>query len=541
MNDILQIELSISLWILFIILICIATWYYKRSNLMSILNKNGIPGNKPHLIFGNLLQKKRLTIFERQEKLIEKYGKIVGYYTGAKPIILVADPELANKILITDFINFKNRSSFFDYLDFNQKAGSILKYKDQRWKLIRGLLTPAFSAHKLKAMTPIIEESVDTFLDNICKNSNIGKEFNIFEKYKSLFIEMILKTSFGIEIDSQNINSKLFKNIEQMIEIKFNKIVLLIISCFPELANLVNYIRAKRDLITLWLGSTPFAFVWNTFSRIIELRKDNQDNHYIDILQSMLDSKITNEGFSDIMIEKLEEIDNENSEYTDQNDIRKETIGNSINLSEDEIIINCIVFLGAGYDTTSSALAYVTHFLINYPEIQDKVRQEVIGLYKKDGKLGYNTLNDLEYMECVINESLRLYPPVFNGSTRECSADYKYKNITIPKGATVVLCTHYMHNDPEHWSEPEKFDPMRFSPERRHEIVSGTYQPFGLGPRKCIAIRLGYFILKLTLAKLLFKFRFEAGPNSEIGKLSTKFKLLSIVPKNGIFVKFSPI
>ena len=165
------------------------------------------------------------------------------------------------------------------------------------------------------------------------------------------------------------------------------------------------------------------------------------------------------------------------------------------------------------------------------------MRQEVIDLYESEGKLDFNTVTKLQYMEWVLNETMRLYPPLVNGSTRECLADYKYKDMIIPKGATVVMCTHYLHHDPQYWSDPEQFDPMRFSPERRHEINASSYQPFGNGPCNCIGMRLAYLKMKLTLAKLLLEYRLESGPHTEIGELITKYKLLSVAPKNGVYVK----
>ena len=73
---------------------------------MSVLLRNGIPGTTPHLIFGNLFQMKGLSMVEQKNRLIERYGKIVGYYVGAKATIFVADPELVKGMLIKDFHNF---------------------------------------------------------------------------------------------------------------------------------------------------------------------------------------------------------------------------------------------------------------------------------------------------------------------------------------------------------------------------------------------------------------------------------------------------
>ena len=508
---------------------------------MSILSRNGIPGNKPHLIFGNLFDMKSLSPVDKQNKLIKRYGKIVAFYNGGNPQVLVADPQLAKNILIKDFDNFTDRTNFWKYVHPSSWSdGNIVIAKRQRWEQTRRLLTPAFSASKLRAMTPIIDDSINTFIGIVAKNSESNKEINIFELFQRLSFEIIIKSAFGVRIETQNNpNHEFIQSVHKYLGTKLNKIVFLMSVCFPEIYPIIQFIRGQLELVCHWLRLYPISIIWNTLSSIIEIRKQKTGLRQNDILQAMIDSSLTDDQMS--KEERLTAVFDESEEISTKLSGKSaktvKTDKHSVVLTKNDIITNCVTFLFAGYETTSTALSYATHFLVNYPDIQKTVRQEVIDLYENEGKLDYNTVSKLQYMECVLNETMRLHPPLINSTARMCLSDYKYKNITIPKGATIVICTDFLHHDPEYWDEPDKFDPMRFSPENKHKINGCSYQPFGDGPRNCMGMRFAYLTMKLTLAKLLLHYKLEAGPNTETETLMTKFKLTSMVPKNGVYVK----
>ena len=528
------------MWLLIAVLsLALILFYRRRVRQMSVLKRNGIPGPKPHFIFGNLFEMRSLSPIERQKAWIERYGKIVGCYSGAKPIVLVADPELAKNIQIKDFQYFTDRPHFglrFMYPS-PRYDGSLIRSCGQRWKQMRSVLTPAFSASKLKTMTTIIDDSINTFLDIIDRNSKSGEEFNIYELYQRLTTDVIARTAFGVKSDVQTDgNNELLIAFRKILETKVNKFVYLLVNCFPELDYIVNPLRRLDETLKYKLGFSHMRVLMDMSSDIIKLRKENPSLHRNDLLQVMLDLKVTAGDVSDDkLIATYDE--NENLGTSGQQNGSKPLSKNSIRLTEDEIKANCVLFYGAGYETTSTTLAFVAHILVNYPEVQERVRQEVKHLYESEEKLDFNTVNRLEYMEWVLNETMRVYPPIITFVTRECLADYPYNGMTLPKGAVVAMATHYLHHDENLWPDPEKFDPERFSPERRHEIHPSSWQPFGSGPRNCVGMRFAFFEMKLSLAKLLLNYRLERGCRTEIGELTTTCKLISLSPKYGIYVK----
>ncbi|XP_023210217.1 cytochrome P450 3A19-like [Centruroides sculpturatus] len=166
------------------------------------------------------------------------------------------------------------------------------------------------------------------------------------------------------------------------------------------------------------------------------------------------------------------------------------------------------------YETTGTTLSFVTHLLMNYPKIQEKVREEINAVLENE-EPSYSAVSKMQYLNQIISESLRLYPPVLTVTTRKVGKTFTYKNLTIPKDLALQHAIWKSHRDPEIWQDPESFDPDRFSPERKDSIDPYAYQPFGNGPRNCIGMRFAFLVMKMILASLLRSFRFVPGQNTE--------------------------
>lgn len=128
-------------------------------------------------------------------------------------------------------------------------------------------------------------------------------------------------------------------------------------------------------------------------------------------------------------------------------------------------------------------------------EVQDKLRDEINSRCDDDGKISYETLNDISYLEQVWNETLRMHAPIsFTGRkcTEEVELNYDGQSASIEKDINVYIPIHQLHYDPEFYSEPEKFMPERFDPESggvKAYKDKGVFLPFGDGPRVCLGVR----------------------------------------------------
>ena len=110
-------------------------------------------------------------------------------------------------------------------------------------------------------------------------------------------------------------------------------------------------------------------------------------------------------------------------------------------------------------------------------------------------------------MDQVLCETLRLFPPVVHLVTREASEPVQLGKTTIPAGTNIQIPVWQIHHDPNLWPDPYSFDPDRFDPELKKSHHPMSWIPFGSGPRACIGIRFAMLEAKITLAKLLMKYR----------------------------------
>jgi cytochrome P450 family 9 len=136
-------------------------------------------------------------------------------------------------------------------------------------------------------------------------------------------------------------------------------------------------------------------------------------------------------------------------------------------------------------------LSFVAYELALNPDIQKRLYEEVVDVNRQlnGGPLTYDALQKMSYMDMVISEGLRKWPPAVvtdRVSTRNCTLQVDDKTIKLEKGVNFWIPIYPIHHDAKYYPNPEKFDPERFSDENKHNIVPYSYLPFGIGPRNCI-------------------------------------------------------
>lgn len=197
------------------------------------------------------------------------------------------------------------------------------------------------------------------------------------------------------------------------------------------------------------------------------------------------------------------------------------------------MIMNAYIFLLAGYETTSTALAFTAWLLAKHPDVQQKLRKEIQEKIKDNDVVNYDAVHKLPYLDAVFHESLRYFPPVPQFITRTCVKECDIGPYHFVPGVQVNIPAKEMHEDPDIWPEPEKFDPNRF--------LNTTYSPmswlpFGAGPRNCVGMRFADMEYKMALVRLLQNYRLEFGNGSE-DPLKTMENGLLFRPKCGVQVR----
>jgi cytochrome P450 len=176
-------------------------------------------------------------------------------------------------------------------------------------------------------------------------------------------------------------------------------------------------------------------------------------------------------------------------------------------MSDDLIRDQLLTLLIAGHDTSTALLAWSLYLLGRNPVILQRAQDEV------DTILGRQTpdlegVNQLDYLDSVIKEVLRLFPPIHIGN-RRTAREIEFQGYRIPVEQRVVYSIYLTHRMPEYWPDPHRFDPQRFTPELSRLRPHYAYLPFGGGRRNCIGFAFAQVEVKIVLARLLQKFRFE--------------------------------
>jgi cytochrome P450 len=197
-------------------------------------------------------------------------------------------------------------------------------------------------------------------------------------------------------------------------------------------------------------------------------------------------------------------------------------------LTDSEIRDEIMTMFLAGHETTANTLAWTWYLLAQNPESEQRMYHEVTSQLK-NWPPTKDDLKHLGYTTQVMEEALRLYPPVWAVS-RSTIQDDEIGGYHIPAKSTVFFSPYALHRKPGYWQDPEKFDPERFSPQNKPKIQPFTYLPFIEGPRKCLGYHFAMIESPLVMAAVVRKFRLRLVPTHPVALNFT----VTLRPKNGI-------
>jgi cytochrome P450 len=185
-------------------------------------------------------------------------------------------------------------------------------------------------------------------------------------------------------------------------------------------------------------------------------------------------------------------------------------------LNDQQIRDEVMTLLFAGHDTTTSTIGFMFYELARHPDIAAALHDEqdrVLGHEPPDAALLMN--GQLELLEMVQDETLRMYPPAWIGA-RKSIETYEFAGQTVPRGAYVNYSSWVSHHLAHVFPEPKQFRPERFTPEAKAALPKGAYVPFGAGSRICVGMRFGKLEIKAIATALLQRFEFELEPGYEL-------------------------
>uniref|UniRef100_A0AAQ5ZFB1 unspecific monooxygenase n=1 Tax=Amphiprion ocellaris TaxID=80972 RepID=A0AAQ5ZFB1_AMPOC len=460
---------SFETWILLITLIYIFIMYGQWT--FGVFEKLGVPGPKPIMYMGTTTKQNPVRDCENAQK----YGRIWGVYEFRKPMLVVADPDMLRTILVKEcFTYFTNRRNFRMNGDLYD---SMSLAEDDQWRRIRNILTPAFTSGRIKEMYRIMKHHSHKLTDSLQSKAQNVEVLTVKDIFGAYSMDVMASCAFGVDMDSNtNPSNPLITHASKLF--KFPIFLFFLQGFFPFLLPLYELLGVS----IFPKSSTDF------FKKLVEKiraeRNGSSGQKSEDVLQYMIDSQATSERTK----EKHKE-----------------------GLTDHEIISQATMFMFAGYETSASTLTFLAYNLARNPEVMKHLQKEIDSTFPNK----YEALMQMEYLDSVVNESLRVYPPVAR-TERVTKETVKINGITIPKDMAVLIPIYALHRDPELWPEPEEFNPDRFSKKNKQNINPYAYLPFGTGPRNCLGMRFALVMVKLALVEVLQNYSFSVCEETEI-------------------------
>lgn len=443
-----------------------------------IFEKLGIPGPKPYMYWGTVVRHNKVYYLDDQE-CARKYGKVWGGFEFRKPMLAVADPDMLKTILVKECLTyFTNRRN----LRLNGELyDAVSTAEDDHWRRIRNILTSSFTSGRIKEMFSIMKHHSRKLTASLQSKAHNNEVITVKDFFGAYSMDVMASCAFSVDMDTiNNPSSPLVTHAQKLFKISIPLFFLQ--GFFPVFLPLLELLG-----FSFFPKSTTDYFK-TLLEKVRAERSGSSNQNSGDVLQHMINSQTA----SDPKKEK------QNKGLTDH-----------------EILSNATMFVFAGYETSATTLVFLAYNLARNPEVMKRLQEEIDSTFPNKAAVHYEDLMQMEYLDSVVDECLRIYPPA-GRLERTAKETVKIGGITIPKGMLVMIPVYAMHRDPELWPEPEQFKPDRFSKQNKQSINPYTYLPFGLGPRNCLGMRFALMMVKLALVEVLQNYSFSVCEETEI-------------------------
>ncbi|XP_037503779.2 cytochrome P450 4c3 isoform X2 [Rhipicephalus sanguineus] len=375
-------------------------------------------------------------------------------------------------------------------------GNGVLTSDKEIWRTRRKILTPAFHFKILDNYVHIMNRRTKEVLDKLMQLG--GRPFDILPILRLAAFGMLFETAMGVNINEEEVtNKKLLHTTDDLAA----SIISRVLKVF-HWSDTVYYMTKEGKS---FLKKARYIRQYN--EKIIQQRKAQ----YISGEAGCASRK----SFLDILLHM----------HIDEK-----------TLTEQEVAEEVATFFIGGFDTTATATSYTLYLLGHHPEAQDKVHAEIDAVFADDKQRSVTVedIKKLKYLDCVIKESLRLYPPV-PLVARNIDEDVHIGKYTIPKGTVAVCAIYFLHRHPKVYKEPNRFLPERFM--GNGNVSPFAFVPFSAGSRNCIGQRFAQLEEKIMLTHILRNFRVESLVPMEELQLQLEIVLR---PLQGIQLRLTP-
>ncbi|XVF49790.1 hypothetical protein PTKIN_Ptkin04bG0043700 [Pterospermum kingtungense] len=470
------------LFMFFVLLVSLLIWL-KLEKGKKLFN---LPPSPPKLpIIGNIHQLGKLPHRSLRD-LSTKYGSLLLLQLGHNPTLVVSSAEVAREIVKNHDIVFSNRP--------RTTAANILLYgcRDllfapygEYWRQLKKIsVLELFSNRRIHSFQFVRDEEVELVMNKIRSASLKGESINLTEMLMFTSGNIVSRCVISRKSEEEEDGSSNFGQLARRFSILFTRFC--VGDTFP-------YLR-WLDVLTGLIPSLKALFgeFDKFFDQIIEehraLKGDVNVPHKMDFVSIIL--QLQKNG----MLE--------------------------MDLTQDNIKAILLDMFVGGTETTATTIEWMMAELLKHPIIMKRVQEEVRNVVGAKSKIDVDDINKMEYLKCVLKETLRLHPAAPFLVPRETSASFKLGGYDIPSNITVLINAWAIQRDPKWWEKPEEFIPERF--ENNPVDYKGQdfhFIPFGIGRRGCPGMQFGVSSIEYLVANLLYWFDWMLAGGENVEKL----------------------
>ncbi|ODM98759.1 Methyl farnesoate epoxidase [Orchesella cincta] len=446
--------------------------------------KHGLPpGPMPFPVIGNLPQlalsgaKRPYAAFHN---LAKKHGNIMTLRMGAADVVVLSSYEVMRDVLGKEEWSGRIFEESLKARYLNQRLGILFlegeAYKDQRRFLLRHLKDLGFG--KQNSMESMISVELHELTSRLRQRMADGRQAVVcMHNYFNLSVLNVLWSMIAGTRYSHD-DEKLLALLEHVDMLMKCGSVGNLSSMFPILRKLAPKLTGEEKQLE------AYKLLQNFLRELIQEKKEIEDGN-------------PEKCFLDIYLKEIDKFQ-----------------GDSTSLyTEDQLVMLCFDMLLAGSETTSNSLCFAILYMMLYPQVQDEVHKELVGVVGTANTISLDYRHKLPYTQAVLMEVLRLSnvsPAAIPHTIME--RDAIYKDYKIPKDTIVMINLYSVHMNKEHWIDPEAFRPERFLHNGRRLIKDEHVIPFGVGKRSCLGESLAQSSLFLYFTTLVMNFKFETVP-----------------------------
>ncbi|RGB30204.1 cytochrome P450 [Rhizophagus diaphanus] len=437
-----------------------------------------IPGPpSENLFYGNF--KTILTEEHTRFKWVQKYGNIIKYHgLFNQPVLLISDTKIIQDILLNHVYDFIKPTHMM--ADIIAMAGRGLVFAEgEDHKRQRKMMNPAFIHNNIKEMVPTFIRVAFTLKSLIEDKVNLGEsEINLTPYLSKATLDVIGLVGFNYEFNSLTSSNELSEAYESLMNAPNSALRF-------GISFLSNFIPSIRELpidINKQFKN-GCAVVDRVSKKLIEEKYKAAESGELkgkDLLSLLININ--------------------------------ETLPIEEKMTDNELKYQIMTFLLAGHETTSISTCWALYFLSKYPHMQDLLREELVKAFPDKSKFNptFDEINSLEYLNCVVKETLRLNPPV-TATSRLSTKDEVIGGYHVPKNTVMLIAISTLHQLPEIWGPTAaEFDPKRWlDPSLIKNVTNFNYLPFLAGTRACIGNKVALTEFKILLSMLIRNFVFK--------------------------------